>query len=189
MTTSAQVYYRKWRPGTFSDLAGQEHVANTLKQAVLQDRVSHSYLFCGTRGSGKTTTARVLAKAVNCLDPQRGDPATMRHLRLHQQRFILRNIIELDAQQGGVDATWPIALSRSRPRRTPENRRKVYSIDEATDVLFAEGVPTMSPHPAGYGTPAGRSASRSFDILGTPVSRKAAALLQSHHPITPLAKR
>ena len=86
MTTSSQVLYRKWRPGTFSDLAGQEHVGNTLRQAVTQGRVSHSYLFCGTRGSGKTTTARVLAKAVNCLNPARGRPLRrMRHLRVHQR--------------------------------------------------------------------------------------------------------
>ena len=63
-TAAAQVFYRKWRPTNFSQLVGQEHVSTTLRQSIMQGRVSHSYLFCGPRGSGKTTTARILAKAV-----------------------------------------------------------------------------------------------------------------------------
>ena len=130
MTTSAQVYYRKWRPGTFSDLAGQEHVANTLKQAVLQDRVSHSYLFCGTRGSGKTTTARVLAKAVNCLDPQRGDPCEQCAICVSINEGRNLDIIELDAASNrGVEEIREI---REKVNFQPaQNRRKVYIIDEA----------------------------------------------------------
>ena len=130
MTTSAQVYYRKWRPGTFSDLAGQEHVGNTLKQAVMQGRVSHSYLFCGTRGSGKTTTARVLAKAVNCLDPQQGDPcdACVICVSINEGRNL--DIIELDAASNrGVEEIREI---REKVHFQPaQNRRKVYIIDEA----------------------------------------------------------
>ncbi len=130
MTTSAQVYYRKWRPGTFSDLAGQEHVANTLKQAVVQDRVSHSYLFCGTRGSGKTTTARVLAKAVNCLDPQRGDPCDRCAICVSINEGRNLDIIELDAASNrGVEEIREI---REKVNFQPaQNRRKVYIIDEA----------------------------------------------------------
>ena len=130
MTTSAQVYYRKWRPGTFSDLAGQEHVGNTLRQAVTQGRVSHSYLFCGTRGSGKTTTARVLAKAVNCLNPQQGDPCEECAICVSISEGRNLDIIELDAASNrGVEEIREI---RDKVHFQPaQNRRKVYIIDEA----------------------------------------------------------
>ena len=130
MTTSAQVYYRKWRPGTFSDLAGQEHVGNTLRQAVTQGRVSHSYLFCGTRGSGKTTTARVLAKAVNCLNPQQGDPCEECAICVSINEGRNLDIIELDAASNrGVEEIREI---RDKVHFQPaQNRRKVYIIDEA----------------------------------------------------------
>ena len=130
MTTSAQVYYRKWRPGTFSDLAGQEHVANTLRQAVTQGRVSHSYLFCGTRGSGKTTTARVLAKSVNCLNPQQGDPCDECAICVSINEGRNLDIIELDAASNrGVEEIREI---REKVNFQPaQNRRKVYIIDEA----------------------------------------------------------
>ena len=130
MTTAAQVYYRKWRPGTFSDLAGQEHVGNTLRQAVMQGRVSHSYLFCGGRGSGKTTTARVLAKAVNCLDPQQGDPCDQCTICVSINEGRNLDIIELDAASNrGVEEIREI---RDKVHFQPaQNRRKVYIIDEA----------------------------------------------------------
>ncbi len=130
MTTSAQVYYRKWRPSTFSDLAGQEHVGNTLRQAVMQGRVSHSYLFCGTRGSGKTTTARVLAKAVNCLNPQQGDPCDECAICVSINEGRNLDIIELDAASNrGVEEIREI---RDKVHFQPaQNRRKVYIIDEA----------------------------------------------------------
>ena len=62
-----QVIARKWRPQTFSDLVGQEHVTNTLANAIRSDRVAHAYIFSGARGVGKTTAARILAKAMNCV--------------------------------------------------------------------------------------------------------------------------
>ncbi len=130
MTTSSQVFYRKWRPGTFSDLAGQDHVGNTLRQAVMQGRVSHSYLFCGTRGSGKTTTARVLSKAINCLDPRDGDPCDQCAICVSINEGRNLDIIELDAASNrGVEEIREI---RDKVHFQPaQNRRKVYIIDEA----------------------------------------------------------
>ncbi len=128
MTT--QVYYRKWRPNSFSDLVGQEHVASTLRQSVKTGRVSHSYLFCGPRGSGKTTTARIMAKAVNCLDLQDGDPcnACASCEAINDGRFM--DIIELDAASNrGIDEIRDI---RDKVNFAPvQGRRKVYILDEA----------------------------------------------------------
>ena len=64
---SSQVFYRKWRPQTLSEVVGQEPTTRTLINALHRGRISHAYLFCGPRGTGKTSTARILAKAVNCL--------------------------------------------------------------------------------------------------------------------------
>lgn len=66
--------YRKWRPKTFDDIIGQEHVTTTLKNQIANDRIAHAYLLCGTRGTGKTSTAKVMAKALNCLNPKEGNP-------------------------------------------------------------------------------------------------------------------
>ncbi|HZC76543.1 MAG TPA: AAA family ATPase, partial [Ktedonobacterales bacterium] len=66
--------YRKWRSQTFSDLMGQEPVVRTLLNAVREGRLAHAYLFCGPRGTGKTSAARLLAKAVNCANPRDGEP-------------------------------------------------------------------------------------------------------------------
>ena len=68
--------YRKWRPKTFSQVVGQDHITGTLQRQVAEGRTAHAYLFTGTRGTGKTTCARILAKAVNCLHPEDGAPAT-----------------------------------------------------------------------------------------------------------------
>ena len=128
MTT--QVYYRKWRPGSFGELAGQEHVSTTLRQAVRLGRLSHSYLFCGPRGCGKTTTARIIAKAANCLDLQDGDPCNACAVcrAVNEGRFM--DIIELDAASNrGIDEIRDI---RDKVNFAPvQGRRKVYIIDEA----------------------------------------------------------
>ena len=127
---TSQVYYRKWRPSSFSELAGQEHVSTTLRQSVRLGRISHSYLFCGPRGCGKTTTARIIAKAANCLDLQDGDPCNVCAIcqSISEGRFM--DIIELDAASNrGIDEIRDI---RDKVNFAPvQGRRKVYIIDEA----------------------------------------------------------
>ena len=127
---TSQVYYRKWRPSSFSELAGQEHVSTTLRQSVRLGRISHSYLFCGPRGCGKTTTARIIAKAANCLDLQDGDPCNACDIcrAIGDGRFM--DIIELDAASNrGIDEIRDI---RDKVHFAPvQGRRKVYIIDEA----------------------------------------------------------
>ena len=67
-----QALYRKWRPKTFDEVVGQEHITETLKNQIITGRLSHAYLFIGTRGTGKTTCAKILAKALNCQHPENG---------------------------------------------------------------------------------------------------------------------
>ena len=147
---TSQVYYRRWRPDSFSQLVGQEHVATTLRQSIKQGRVSHSYLFCGPRGSGKTTTARIVAKAINCLDPQEGDPcnACTICLTINQGQFM--DIIELDAASNrGIDEIRDI---RDKVNFSPvQGRRKAYIIDEAhmlTDQASNAFLKTLEEPPA-----------------------------------------
>ena len=71
---TAQVFYRKWRPQTLTDVVGQETITQTLLNALSSGHISHAYLFCGPRGTGKTSTARILAKAVNCLNNGKSEP-------------------------------------------------------------------------------------------------------------------
>ena len=66
--------YREWRPRTFDDVVGQKHITVTLKNQILKGRTAHAYLFCGTRGTGKTSTAKIMAKALNCLQLKDGEP-------------------------------------------------------------------------------------------------------------------
>ena len=66
--------YRKWRPTGFADVKGQDHIVQTLKNQITRQRIGHAYLFCGTRGTGKTTIAKIFAKAVNCEHPVDGSP-------------------------------------------------------------------------------------------------------------------
>ena len=127
---TSQVYYRKWRPNNFANLAGQKHIRTTIQNAIIKERVSHSYLFCGPRGTGKTSTARILAKAVNCLNPDSGDPCNHCDPCVSFNDGTFLDLIELDAASNrGID---DIREIREKINFSPvKGRRKVYIIDEA----------------------------------------------------------
>ena len=128
--TSSQVYYRKWRPQTLSDLVGQEPVARTIRQAINRGRIAHAYLFCGPRGTGKTSTARILSKAVNCLDPQEGEPCNTCRMCVAVNEGRAMDLVEIDAASNrGIDE---IRNIREKVNYAPvEATHKVYVLDEA----------------------------------------------------------
>jgi len=126
---SSQVFYRKWRPQTLAEVVGQQHITQTLLNALSSRRVSHAYLFCGPRGTGKTSTGRILAKAVNCLTNGQGEPCNTCAMCQAINDGSAVDFIEIDAASNtGVD---DIRSLREKVNYAPNQARyKVYIIDE-----------------------------------------------------------
>ena len=124
-----QALYRKWRPRTFDEVVGQEHITETLKRQVAAGRLSHAYLFTGTRGTGKTTCAKILARAVNCQHPVDGNPCNACPACLGIENGSILDVVELDAaSNNGVDQ---IRALRDEAAYTPAAvRKRVYIVDE-----------------------------------------------------------
>jgi len=127
---ASQSLYRKWRSQTFSEMVGQEAIIRTLKNALNEGKLAHAYLFTGPRGTGKTSTARLLAKTLNCLQPQNGEPCN----ECQQCREITAgnsfNVIEIDAASNrGIDSIRELREKVMVPPST--GKYKVYILDEA----------------------------------------------------------
>ncbi|MDY4191819.1 MAG: DNA polymerase III subunit gamma/tau, partial [Oscillospiraceae bacterium] len=124
-----QALYRKYRPKSFDDVVGQEHITSTLKNEVLTGKIAHAYLFCGSRGTGKTTCAKILAKAVNCPDLRDGSPCGECEICRGIDDGSLLDVLEIDAaSNNGVDN---IRQLREDAFFTPSMAKyRVYIIDE-----------------------------------------------------------
>lgn len=124
-----RAFYRKYRPSTFTDVVGQKHITTTLENAVKSGKTSHAYLFTGSRGTGKTSCAKILSKAVNCLNPQNGNPCNECEICKGIDNGAILDIIEIDAaSNNGVDN---IRDLREEANFTPANAKyRVYIIDE-----------------------------------------------------------
>lgn len=124
-----QALYRKYRPKVFSDVCGQEHITSTLLNEIREGRVSHAYLFTGSRGTGKTTCAKILAKAVNCENSQNGEPCGMCEMCRGLDDGTIYDVVEIDAaSNNGVDN---IRDLREEANYTPSRGKyRVYIIDE-----------------------------------------------------------
>ena len=144
-----EVLYRKWRPKQFSDIVGQPHVVKTLSRAVKSERLAHAYLFCGPRGTGKTSTARILAKSINCELKDSCKPTEPCNICLSIDKGAALDLIEIDAASNrGID---DIRDLREKARYAPnEASHKVYIIDEAhmlTDQAFNALLKTLEEPP------------------------------------------
>ena len=135
MTTTVphQAIYRRWRAQTFAEIVGQEAVVETLRNAVRTDRVSHAVLFVGPRGTGKTSLARILAKAVNCTDLRDGDACDACPSCVSIREGTTLDLIEIDAASNrGIDAVRD--LRERLPYPPGQLHRKVYILDEAHQI-------------------------------------------------------
>ncbi len=145
-----QALYRKYRPSTFSEVVGQEHITETLKNQLSNDKIFHAYLFTGTRGTGKTTCAKILAKAVNCLSAENGDPCGKCEACLSLLDGENTDIAEIDAaSNNGVD---DIRNLRDQVNFAPASSKyRIYIIDEVhmlTDNAFNALLKTLEEPPA-----------------------------------------
>ena len=105
MSEKYQALYRKWRPMTFDDVVGQNHITETLKHELASEKIGHAYLFCGTRGTGKTTTAKIFSRAVNCENPKDGEPCNVCDTCKGIIDGRIMDVYEMDAaSNNGVDA-------------------------------------------------------------------------------------
>ena len=129
MSEKYQALYRKWRPMTFDDVVGQNHITETLKHELASEKIGHAYLFCGTRGTGKTTTAKIFSRAVNCENPKDGEPCNVCDTCKGIIDGRIMDVYEMDAaSNNGVDA---IRNLREEVIYTPAGcKYKVYIIDE-----------------------------------------------------------
>ncbi len=121
--------YRKWRPLRFEDVVGQEYLVKALKNSIINNRIAHAYLFCGTRGTGKTSLAKIFSRAVNCIESNDGNPCNKCEICLSILSGSLYDVIEIDAaSNNSVDNIRDI---RNEVIYTPAKAKyKVYIIDE-----------------------------------------------------------